>query len=110
MTPLQQARIVTLDDVGVEVLVESASVTTPPPSVIQSEEDELEFKTQNKELVLKKSGLTNLFTRRLRMAVFAYPSRRLNASQRVRSFALWNQELRILDRGAQRISCRLKNT
>ena len=91
--------------------METASVTAPPPSVVQSEEDELKFKTQNKELVLKKKGgLTNLFTRRLRMAVFAYPSRQLNASQRVRSFALWNQEPRTLDQGAQRISCRLRNT
>jgi hypothetical protein len=46
MTPLQQGRIVTLDDVGVEMLVETASVTAPPPSIIQSEEDELKFKTQ----------------------------------------------------------------
>lgn len=48
MTPLQQARIVTLDDVAVEVLVETTSVAAPPPAVIQSKEDELTFKTQTK--------------------------------------------------------------
>ena len=44
MTPSQEGRIVTVDDVRVEVFVKTFSVTAPPPSIIQSKKHELEFK------------------------------------------------------------------